>query len=63
MNAEYFLSKKFVHKEKHFFQDRNLKLGQLLLLGLLWMNKIGVKSAISLAGHSNKTIVNYFKRL
>ena len=25
------------------------------------MNKIGVKAAISLTGHSSKTIVNYFK--
>ena len=48
-------------RKNTFFQDKNLKLGQILLLGLLWLNKIGVKAAISLTGHSSKTIVNYFK--
>ena len=49
-----------IRKGSIFF-EKNIPINKILFLGLLWLNKTGVNSAMSLTGLSSSKIVKYFK--
>ena len=47
-------------KKGTLFFNRKIEITEILFLGLLRLNKIGIMQVISLSGHSTDTVVNYY---